>query len=38
MLKELTSDNNGEMEQIRSEIVKISARPENKVNTTLSRH
>lgn len=38
MLKELTSDNKGEMEQIRSEIVKISARPENKVNTTLSRH
>ena len=38
MLKELTPDNNGEMEQIRSEIVKISARPENKVNTTLSRH
>lgn len=36
MLKELTSDNNSDMEQIRSEIVKTSQRPENKVNTTLS--
>lgn len=37
LLKELTEDNNAEMEQIRSDIVKISARPENQVNTTLSR-
>lgn len=37
VLKELTAENNGEMEQIRSEIVSISAKPENKVNTTLSR-
>lgn len=37
VLTELTPENNGKMEQIRSEIVSISAKPENKVNTTLSR-
>lgn len=37
VLKELTAENNGEMEKIRSEIVSISEKPENKVNTTLSR-
>lgn len=37
MLKELTEENNAEMEQIRSEIVKTASRPENRVNTTLSR-
>lgn len=36
VLKELTPENNAEMEQIRSEIVQISKKPENKVNTTLS--
>lgn len=36
-LKELTAENNTEMEEIRSAIVKISQRPENAVNTTLSR-
>lgn len=32
----LTQDNNDEMEQIRSEIVQISQKPENKIDTTLS--
>lgn len=36
VLKELTPENNAEMEQIRSEIVQISKKPENQVNTTLS--
>jgi len=36
-LKELTAENNMEMEEIRSAIVRISQRPENAVNTTLSR-
>jgi hypothetical protein len=35
-LQVLTSDNNDEMEQIRSEIVQISQKPENKIDTTLS--
>ena len=35
-LKELTTDNNDEMEQIRSEIVQISQKPMNKIDTTLS--
>ena len=35
-LKVLTSDNNDEMEQIRSDIVQISQKPENKIDTTLS--
>lgn len=37
VLKELTPENNTEMEQIRSEIVQISKKPENQVNTTLAR-
>lgn len=37
VLKELTPENNAEMEQIRSEIVQISKKPENQVNTTLAR-
>lgn len=36
-LKELTEENNQEMEEIRSSIVRVSARPENQVNTTLSK-
>lgn len=36
-LQELTADNNADMEEIRSDIVKISSKPENKVNTTLTR-
>lgn len=36
-LKELTEENNTEMEEIRSSIVRVSSRPENKVNTTLSQ-
>lgn len=36
MLKELTEDNNSEMEKIRSDIVHIFSKPENQVNTTLS--
>ncbi len=35
-LQALTQDNNDEMEQIRSEIVQISQKPENKIDTTLS--
>lgn len=35
-LQILTSDNNDEMEQIRSQIVQISQKPENKIDTTLS--
>lgn len=35
-LKQLTEDNNDEMERIRSEIVQISQKPENKIDTTLS--
>lgn len=35
-LKPLTQDNNDEMERIRSEIVQISQKPENKIDTTLS--
>jgi hypothetical protein len=35
-LQVLTSDNNDEMEQIRSDIVQISQKPENKIDTTLS--
>ena len=35
-LTSLTADNNDEMEQIRSEIVRISQKPENKIDTTLS--
>ena len=35
-LEALTQDNNDEMEQIRSEIVQISQKPENKIDTTLS--
>ena len=32
----LTADNNDKMEQIRSEIVQISQKPENKIDTTFS--
>ncbi|WP_296954226.1 succinate dehydrogenase [uncultured Dialister sp.] len=35
-LKPLTQDNNDEMERIRSEIVQISQKPENKIDTTIS--
>lgn len=35
-VKPLTEENNGDMEEIRSEIVKISQKPENKIDTTLS--
>lgn len=35
-LKRLTTENNQEMENIRSEIVRISQKPENKIDTTLS--
>ena len=34
-LKALTSDNNEDMEKIRSEIVKTFSKPENRVNTTI---
>ncbi len=36
ILKPLTENNNNDMEEIRSEIVKISQKPENKIDTTLS--
>ena len=36
VLETLTQDNNEKMEQIRSEIVQISQKPENKIDTTLS--
>ena len=35
-LKELTGDNNDEMERIRSQIVQISQKPENKIDKTLA--
>ena len=35
-VKPLTEENNNDMEEIRSEIVKISQKPENKIDTTLS--
>jgi len=35
-LQALTQENNEEMEQVRSEIVQISQKPENKIDTTLS--
>jgi hypothetical protein len=35
-LQPLTEENNDEMEQIRSEIVQVSQKPENKIDTTLS--
>lgn len=35
-LKELTGDNNDEMERIRSPIVQISQKPENKIDKTLA--
>ena len=35
-VKPLTGENNNDMEEIRSEIVKISQKPENKIDTTLS--
>lgn len=35
-IKPLTEENNREMEEIRSEIVKISQKPENAIDTTLS--
>ena len=35
-LQALSPENNEEMEQIRSEIVQISQKPENKIDTTLS--
>lgn len=35
-IKPLTEENNNDMEEIRSEIVKISQKPENKIDTTLS--
>lgn len=37
VLQELTPDNNEEMEQARSNIVRIGARAENQIDTTLSR-
>lgn len=36
-LKALAPENNEEMESIRSEIVQISQKPENKIDTTLSK-
>lgn len=36
-LTELTSDNNAEMEKIRSEIMQTFSKPENAVNTTIGR-
>ena len=35
-LKRLTPDNNEEMEQIRSEIMKVASKPENAIDTTVS--
>ncbi len=35
-LQALSTENNDEMERIRSEIVQISQKPENKIDTTLS--
>ena len=35
-VKPLTEENNNDMEEIRSEIVKVSQKPENKIDTTLS--
>ncbi len=35
-IKPLTEENNADMEEIRSEIVKISQKPENAIDTTLS--
>ena len=35
-VKPLTEENNNDKEEIRSEIVKISQKPENKIDTTLS--
>lgn len=35
-IKPLTEENNVDMEEIRSEIVKISQKPENAIDTTLS--
>ena len=35
-LKQLTPDNNDDMEELRSEIVKVSQKPENTIDTTMS--
>lgn len=35
-IKPLTEENNADMEEIRSEILKISQKPENAIDTTLS--
>lgn len=36
VIKPLTEENNNDMEELRSEIVKISQKPENAIDTTLS--
>lgn len=36
ILKPLTEENKQEMESIRSEIIRISQKPENKIDTTIS--
>lgn len=36
ILKPLTEENNGDMEKIRSEILQISQKPENAIDTTVS--
>lgn len=36
-LKQLTDENKGEMEQIRKEIIAVSQKPENAINTTVSQ-